>query len=243
MEKYAKHIFVICSAKYEPTRYPMMKSLVDSMKIPEDQYSFMCPTYKTTITDDIMTKYVKCDAVRTVLGRHMGMKRSEISLFLNFKAILETIRSSYTEGMFITFESDVVKLKKTIGDFETFLKGADSSVEKWDVIDVGSNTGISGRPNVEEYTGPDKDLLLTVDDKTFHLTRMKMTRCTDSLIWSYSGVIKFLHYLETNPYYEYPLDYYMDDFFHSHTDFRFYWSDVNFFIQTSNLGMCHSTIK
>jgi hypothetical protein len=235
------HIFVICSPEYEPGRYPMMKHLVDSFHLPSSQISFMCPTYKTTITNSIMSRYVKSDSVHTVLGRPSGMKKSEISLFLNFKAILENIRSQYSEGMFLTFESDVIKLERTFLDFEPFLDAARDSINKWDIIDVGSITGVSGRQNNSDFVDSEKHMQLN-GSKTFRISRMRQTRCTDSLLWSYSGVVKFLNYLEANPFYEYPLDYYMDDFFHN-SDIRFYWSNLSFFMQTSNLGICASTIK
>jgi hypothetical protein len=239
---FVDHIYVICSPEYEPSRFPMMKHLVDSLGV-SDSHSFLCPTYKTTITDEIMNQYVKQNSVHTILRRRDGMRKSEISLFLNFRHVLETIRRNYTEGMFLTFESDVISLNNSMPQLLPFLSAARDSLEQWDVIDIGSNTAFSGRRN-QTYMGSDAQLsLLSRSGDSFVVTRMLHTRCTDSLLWSYSGVVKFLNYLETFPFYEYPLDYYMDEFFHNHPGFRFYWSNASFFIQTSNLGICPSTIK
>jgi len=222
----------------------MMKHLVDSLGVSDSHSSFLCPTYKTTVTDEMMNQYVKQNRVRTVIRRRHGMRKSEISLFLNFRHVLETIRRNYTEGMFLTFESDVIGLQVSSSRFVPFLSAVQGSLDQWDVIDIGSNTAYSGRRN-QAYSGGDAKLSLLSKDggECFGITRMLFTRCTDSLLWSYSGVVKFLDYLETFPFYEYPLDYYMDDFFHNHLGFRFYWSDTSFFIQTSNLGICPSTIK
>lgn len=237
------HVYVICSPEFEPARYPKMKQLIDILKVPETHTTFACPTYKTTITDETMNQHVKQNSVHTILRRRDGMKKSEISLFLNFRHILETIRKNYTEGMFITFESDVIVLQQNMDKLESFLSSARDSVEQWDVIDLGSNTAFSGRRNTA-YNGPQSELtLFSRRDETFEIKRMLYTRCTDSLLWSYSGVVKFLDYLEKQPFYEYPLDYYIDEFLHHHLEYRYYWSNMNFFIQTSNLGLCSSTIK
>ena len=55
--------------------------------------SFICPTFKNTITQEIMNKHVKNDLIHKF--RPVGMKKSEISLFLNYKAILEYISKNY----------------------------------------------------------------------------------------------------------------------------------------------------
>ena len=77
----------------------------------------------------------------------------------------------------------------------------------------------------------------------YKLFRKYHTRCTDSFIWTYKGIQKFLNYMNENPYYEAPFDYYMCNFFETNKDFRHYWSYDTFFFQGSNYGLEKSTIQ
>ena len=61
--------------------------------VSDDNVTFLCPTYKHTITDDIMSKYVTTDRIYRL--RTIPIRKSEVSLYLNFKSVWEYIIKTY----------------------------------------------------------------------------------------------------------------------------------------------------
>ena len=84
---------------------------------------------------------------------------------------------------------------------------------------------------------------ITCPNDKYRLIRKFHTRCTDSFLWNYTGIVKFLDYMNKNPFYDAPFDYYMTNFFENHLDFKQYWSMSTFFIQRTNYGLEESTIQ
>ena len=84
---------------------------------------------------------------------------------------------------------------------------------------------------------------ITSDQDRYRLIRKFYTRCTDTFIWNFSGIVKFLKYFNDFPYYDVPFDYYMHNMFETDVDFKNYWSLDTFFIQGSNKGFERSTIQ
>ena len=246
--------FFISSPDFEFQRYERLKKDFQSIGFKNHNMEFICPTYKHTITNEIMNKHVKENLVKKL--RVVGMKKAEISLFLNYKAILEHIYKNYSDGIFFIFESDVLIIKNNINDFDEFIKNLYYKKNSWDLIHIGG----SPFENCDYFTKPYLDCQLPyrdtvnhlpnsyIEDITnekdkFRLIRKFHTRCTDSFIWNYSGIIKFLNYLNANPIYDAPFDYYMINFFENSLDFKHYWSINTFLIQGSNLGFEESTIQ
>lgn len=240
-------IFVISSQQFEQERYDRLQKMFKDIELKEYHTKFICPTYKQTITDEIMNKNVKYNLVKQI--RHIGMKKSEISLFLNYKAVLEHISRNYSDGIFLIFESDVYTIANT-----PFLTEFVSNIShlNWDLIHIGKegenqyfsspymehnpyrNFAISqSTPYIEDITNEkDKHRLI----RKFH------TRCTDSFLWKYKGVCEFLEFMKNNTF-EVPFDYYMSYFFETNQSFRHYWSMDTFFIQGTNCGLEKSTIQ
>jgi len=247
-------IYVISSPEFEPERYKRLQN-VFKPKLGLNDYNieFICPTYKQTITPEIMDVHVKYNLVKRL--RNCGMKKSEISLFLNYRKVLKTIVDNYSDGLFLIFESDVFIDETTIRDFNKFISFVNTKRNDWDVIHIGK-----GDPN-DLFCKPYCDNILPYRDKVSHLpetyieditnntdefrlVRKFHTRCTDAFIWNYKGLEKFYHCLNTNIIYDAPFDYYMTNFFENRMDFKCYWSIKTFFIQGSNYyGLDVSTIQ
>ena len=242
-------IFFICNKEYEPERHTKLIKEFSKINF-ENSFKFISPTYKHTITPEMYNYYVKEQTVLQI--RNNPMKYSELSLFLNYKATLQYIVDNYSDGIFITFESDVLPSKdiELLNDFLNFIA---SIKDKWDLIHIGQYdnqmfesplpyfaTGYNDRINygdkyIEDITG--------VNSK-FRLIRKFHTRCTDSFVWTYIGVQKFLNYMtHINLNYGVPFDYYMCNYFEHNNKFKHYWSVNEFFIQGSNNGFMKSTIK
>jgi hypothetical protein len=90
--------FFISSPKFELNRFERLKSDFQNIGFKNYHMEFICPTYKYTVTDEIMNKHVKENLVKK--SRYFGMKKAEISLFLNYKAVLEHIYKNIRKQTF-----------------------------------------------------------------------------------------------------------------------------------------------
>lgn len=246
-------VYAISSPQFEPERYKRLYDMFNKMGLSNDNVSFICPTYKQTITDEIMMRHVKHNYVKRL--RYLGMKKSEISLFLNYRTVLENIRNNYSGGIFLILESDAFQTGRTVCELNDFVHEMHKKINDWDLIHIG------GGGEQDYFSKPYCDCILPYRDTPknklpdtyiediscstdkFRLVRKFHTRCTDSFIWTYKGVLKFLEYMEHNEYYDAPFDYYLINFFENCLDFKHYWSLDTFFIQGSNNGLDVSTIQ
>jgi len=250
--KLIKKTFFICSPEFELQRFERLNNDFQNIGFKNYQMEFICPTYKHTITDEIMNKHVKENLVRKV--RYIGMKKAEISLFLNYKAVLENIYKNYSDGMFLIFESDVLIIKDNLHELEDFINTMYSKKSEWDLIHIGCDleNNYFTKP-YWDWPGFYRDKVthlpdsyiedITNENDKFRLIRKFYTRCTDSFLWNYTGVVKYLNYLNKNPIYDVPMDYYMVNFFENTIDFKHYWSMNTFLIQGTNYGLEESTIQ
>ena len=253
-KKYEKisRMFVINSVEFEPDRNARLTQLFKKLEVEDYSVKFICPTYKQTITSEIMDKHVKYNFVKRL--RHGGMKKSEISLFLNYKEVLKNIVENYSDGLFLIFESDIFVDNNKISKLNEFINDMHSKKEGWDLIHIGKggeneyfskpycDSILPYRHSVNHLPKKYIEDITCVSDK-FRLVRKFHTRCTDSFIWSYKGVERFYNYLCSNFLYDAPFDYYMTNFFENNVDFKHYWSLDTFFIQGSNYGLDYSAIQ
>ena len=84
---------------------------------------------------------------------------------------------------------------------------------------------------------------ITNTNDNFRVMRKFHTRCCDSFLWKYEGVVKFLNFMKSFEDYSSPFDYYMCNFFEKNINFKHYWSVNEFFKQGSNLGLIPSTLR
>jgi hypothetical protein len=244
--------YFLCNKEFEPERYYKLKNMCNTLALTSDNYEFISSTYKHTITETMMKKYVKEELV--LRARNIPMKKAEISLYLNFKEALEDIVKTYKDGIFLILESDAFVLP-TIGLFDKCIQMLVN--KNWSAINIGgesfnvneipwSPTTIYRRgdtsPNIKLLLGQAKeDLNQHYDDIRF--IRKFHTRCTDSQLWSYKGCVEFLNYMNTETNYGVPLDYYICHKAETDITFKYYWSIPSFFDQASNRGMDISTIQ
>jgi hypothetical protein len=244
-------IYCINNPAFEPERHIMLRKMFQDLNISDDYVSYISPTYKHTITDEIYNQNVKQQLVLHL--RQLPMKKSELSLFLNYKAVLEDIVRNYKDGLFFIFESDVM-LGKHNSETNNFMDFIVRKKNDLDLIHIGMNDHrIWNTPNFNDATGYENRKKYNNDKyiedlsnykSSFRLSRKFYTRCTDSFLWNYKGILSFLNYMtniEIN--YGIPFDYYMCHFFEHHLDFKHYWSENEFFIQGSNIRLLESTIQ
>ena len=248
-------IYLVNSPDFEPESYERLRKMfIEQYKLSEEKLQFISPTYKHTITDEMMKKHVTNDLMIKTF-RKKSMKKSELSLILNYKAILEHIVKNYKTGIFLILESDVF-MTKNMAHFSDYIDYVKNIRCRWDLIHIGydggdAKDGIFNSPHFVNDTPYRKHKLLsrpfiediTIPEDSIRLIRKYHTRCTDSFIWNYSGIVKFLQHMNTDTNYGAAFDYYMTNFFEKNEEFKHYWSNVQFFIQGSNHGMVKSTIQ
>jgi len=196
--------------------------------------------------------------------RNTNLSYGELSLFLNYRAILENIEKNYKDGLFLILESDVITSKdiNKFNDFLDFINNKDFDLIHLGLFDSGvfnvslTDDFITGyrlqneklNEDVLEYVKTFTKKNIYVEDITnendeFRVIRKFYTRCTDSFLWKYSGVVKFLDFMRKLEDYSCPFDYYMCNFFEKNLNFKHYWSVNEFFKQASNIGLMPSTLK
>jgi hypothetical protein len=255
-------IYCVNNPLFEPERNSMLQTMFENLKINKDYVTYISPTYKHTITTEQYNKHTKNQLVRYL--RNNNMTKSELSLFLNYRATLEHIVKNYKDGLFFIFESDVMLCNdiNKLNNFLDFIKN-----KEFDLIHLGQfdnsifmspvleNFSTGYRNNSQKYsnelqyyvnnntktTNYIEDITNTNDN--FRVMRKFHTRCCDSFLWKYEGVVKFLNFMKSFEDYSSPFDYYMCNFFEKNINFKHYWSVNEFFKQGSNLGLIPSTLR
>jgi hypothetical protein len=247
--------YFVNSPEFEPEHHARLVNMFTTfMNVSKERMRFISPTYKHTITDEMMQQHIKEDLMVQSF-RKKPLKKSELSLTLNYRAVLEDIVKNHSDGMFVVLESDVFLREnyKELHNFTLFLKALPQ--ESWDLVHIGydgddSRDGIYKAPHCMSetpYRKHDLSALPFIEDLTapqdrYRLIRKFHTRCTDSFVWSYSGIVKFLKHMNTEINYGAAFDYYMINFFENNEGFKHYWSNPSFFIQGSNHGIIPSTL-
>uniref|UniRef100_A0A6C0EUK4 Fucosyltransferase C-terminal domain-containing protein n=1 Tax=viral metagenome TaxID=1070528 RepID=A0A6C0EUK4_9ZZZZ len=251
--KHISRIYCISNPAFEPERYVRLKKMFCDLNISADYVSYISPTYKHTITEKMYNTHIKEQLVFRL--RNLQMKKAELSLFLNYKAVLADIEKNYkdNESLFFIFESDVM-LGKDHTKMNKFLDFINTKKKEFDLIHVGMyDNRIWETPNFNSSTGylnrikynDDKYIEdLSNVDSEFRLSRKFYTRCADSFLWTYKGIVDFLNYMKNiEMNYGVPFDYYMCNFFEKNINFKHYWSVDELFIQGSNLKLIKSEIQ
>jgi hypothetical protein len=216
-----KHIFVIGDPKREPDRIQYLQSEFSKQGL-EEYVSYFQPTYKDTLSSQELQQVGE-----SLHGR--PLKRSEISIFLNYIYLLESIKQSYSEGYFAIFESDVrfeQSLQTYLQIFSDFLQNASP-----DGCSIGSGCDCI-------------DDAVNTDDMNFQIYPKRLVRCMDSYIFSYNGICSFLDYfLNNNKIINEPIDNYFQTFLEKNPDFSHFWVWPSVTLQGSQYGYYKSSIQ
>lgn len=251
--KSVNKIYFICSPEFEPARYEKLQSMCADLGLAKHNVKFICPSWKSNVKLSTMLAHVRTQYVQRV--RVAPMKRAEISLFLNWVAVLADIERSYRDGTFLCFESDVFALENA-RDFELCAAALAPRRDAWSLVHVGGEPAdgteecgafveLPYRKSIDagRLTREAREDLSSVGDYV-RFFRHFNTRCTDSLLFSYKGVQQLLRHLtidDTN--YGAPFDYYVTNKCETDFSFKMYWTSKTFFHQSSNLGKDATTIQ
>lgn len=252
-------IYCINNPEFEYDRNIHLQTLFSSCNISSDFIKYICPTYKHIINEDIYNKHISDQLVRKLRSNPPIMKKGELSLFLNYKAILEDIVKNYKDGIFFIFESDIL-IGNDIEKINVFIENIKN--QNWDAIHLGmyddcifndpaiffnlhgNSSKINDLKNfISNNKVSNQKYIEDISNNNFRVIRKFHTRCTDSFIWKYEGIKKFLNYMNKETNYGIPFDYYMCNFFETNLDFKHYWSENEFFKQGSNIGIFKTTLQ
>jgi len=231
-------IHFICSPEFEPARFEFLNNWITQLNINRDKVKFFCPTYKHTITDEMIWKYVRTSYQMLFPGNNRKqIRKADLSLTLNYIETLKDIEKNFFDGMFCIFESDVDLLPNhlDVGNLFTTLKEKFGS---WDLVHYGS----TGEDAVQMWKPGYTEDLTKPGDKV-RLERQWSTRSTDTLVISMEGLHKQLHWFNTFLDYCAPIDYLFCHMIKTNPSFKFYWSDPAYFFQRSNKLLEKSNIK
>ena len=217
-------VYFICNKQNEEFRYNRLNKIITELNISKEQYQFMAPTYKYDINNEIYNKYVKSKFI--IDNRYI--KKSELSLFLNFYEILKDIDKRYLDGIFITLESDII-IDENINNINILIDKIVQNKENINLVSIGKGYEHRIIKNLGETYSNHYDKV--------RLIKMNETRCTDSFIWTKEGINIFLNYIENKNDINEPIDHFINNFLKNINNFNMYWSIPHFFIQTtSNMG-------
>lgn len=218
--------YVITSELYEPDRYNhILDVFFKTLQQKPYNMTFHCPTYKTDIA-----KVSHPPADGSGWDTTTSRRCAENSLFYNHISVLHDIKKRYKGGYFLICESDVMPTEN-MRYFHELMKLLDKNREKWDIISIGSPYSYM---MFQDYWAED----FTKEGDAIRLIKKRKTRCTDSFVYSYSGVIKFLSIVEKNMDFTLPIDHYTNKILEKYPDeLRMYWSIPSFFDQGSFHGM------
>lgn len=223
------HLYFICNKDKEESRYNFIHSQIINLDL--DNYKIVSYYWADDITHEFRKQWVKSDTAMRTHGRTMlekPLNNGEISLFMNHISCLKEIRETFTEGIFIIFESDVIFNKEYmiyIGELINKL----SKQNNWDIVNIGE--------------GACNQLPVNRIDGKLDIYKESINRCTEGIIWNYRSICKFLElFAETNDI-DSPIDTKMDYYSEHMGCFNIFWSHPPLISQGSVKGKFKSHLR
>jgi len=151
---------------------------------------------------------------------------------------MQHVRQNYAAGTFLVLESDAVLHANFTSLLTSFLvewqeRAAELNVDVIFLGDCMGNTVQSPQPNV-------------------YLYKAAKARCSESLVWSYAGIVRFLDYYERRahtqvpnqaPLITEPIDFVLENFHNGVENPGLYWTYPSIVTQGSQHGMFASHLR
>ena len=224
---YPKISKVVCIVSEEKERHrynKMVQQLVDN-NFDDFITEYLLPTYYNNMDKKLFNK-IKINNSKYLISNNKEISLREVSIFLNFYIIMKRILGYYRSGLFIIFESDVI-FKENFNSLHKIISSI--NLDEFDCISFGSGCGVE-----LESTNP-------------KLYKMNKTRCMDSMIFSYTGIQKFVNYIESKIFnssagLDNPIDFFMNEYLINNS-FNMFWTAPSFTVQGSQNGVYDSNIQ
>ena len=219
--------FVLCDDTIEPKRCAFQRHQLNRNHIP---FGFFTYIWKSQLTDSVLEKF------HMPLTRDLGPSPGDASLIINHVFLAQHIRKNYQAGTFLVFESDAIlgsNFSHWLNKFLTEWQEKDLQV---DVVFLGECMG---------------NVVASPQDGTF-LYRATKARCSESLVWSYDGIVRFVDYYEKrarsevpkqDPLFTEPIDFVLENFHNGIEQPGLFWTFPSIVKQGSQHGMFASHLR
>lgn len=219
-------IYVLGSQQHEPDRIAYLTNYFQQHIVAVEYFQ---PTWKTTLQPQQTALFA--DSIQCDDGKR-PFKAAEQSIFLNWWMLLSHIRLHFTAGYFCIFESDV-RFESDLVQYFQLLEGFLRQTSP-DCLSIGSGCDLI-----------DDDV--NTDDMNLQIAKKTVVRCTDSFVFSYSGVCRFLDWLDSKrlsgvPWNK-PIDNIFQDFLEQTPDYTQYWVWPSLTLQGSQYGHYPTSIQ
>ena len=229
------HIFCVVNEKEEQARYVKLKKTLTEHEL-DKYYTCIAPTWKNTITDENVKKYIKSTEFLPKYRKKINlppkrMSRAELSVILNHRAVLRHISKKYNNGYFLILESDV-EFTENFNMFPEILKQLNENEDRWDLMYIGKMPQSNFYKSTTELVNTDKYQIYTgKEDKT-----------ADAMIWKYDTIVKFLKYMKSDLDFKLPYDTYIQNFYRNE-NINFGWVQPHLVFQTTFHGISKSNVQ
>jgi hypothetical protein len=197
-------IICIGSRETEPDRYIHLNKELHSLGIQEYLIEWNLPCFRDTI--DFNSSLIKKFRLEGMFGPEELYRKkgnlSQLSLMINYYIIFKNILNYYKEGNFMILESDVI-----ITEPDLVKKLLTCTYPNFDTINFGSGCNMT----------------INSDTGAIEFHTKKTTRCTDSQIFSYAGIEKYVTYMESVMTFYTSIDFWMNDVINN-TDIVYLWT-------------------
>lgn len=209
-------IYVIGNKYNEPERVAYLDKYFASAGL---DVTYFQPSYVNNLITAELDRF-------TEMTHDRLFRDSEKSLFLNFFYIFKVIASKPDEHVLV-FESDVI----FDGDLKFYLHCLEGFINetKPDALSIGSGCDL-----VHDA--------VDTNDMNFQIYEKDLVRCTDSYLFSKTGVNKILDYMKDYGKFDEPIDNFLQKFIKG-CDFSHYWIWPSITIQGSQNGYYKSSIQ
>lgn len=230
--------YILChKTKEQKERYITLQNQIHYFKL--KNVEMFSHTWKDDITPEIREQYCKTDTSMFKKDkRSMKIKplnNAEISVFLNYIALLRKIRKENNSGLFITIESDAILFKDYENRIEKVIEQL-SELKNWDVINIGEGT----RRGLRYYDGYPKTKPIIIGNN--HYFNEDIHAAIEGLIWNYQGICKFLDHFDLTQDIDGPIDTNMD-WMSINGKFNIYWLEPSLMINGTINGKYKTEIQ
>jgi hypothetical protein len=213
----------------EPERYVRLNNELSTNNIQKFMINYSLPTYYNTLSNLKLYNQIKIDNSKYLRSNARELSLRDISLFLNFYIHFKRILGYYKEGLFMILESDVI-CKDNFYLINKLLENINLPFNH--CINFGSGCQL----NIVNDN---------ISNDNIELYKYNETRCTDSLIFSYEGIQKFVNYIESKIFttgIDNPIDFFINEFIKI-VSFDMYWTSPSLTSQGSQTGVYKSNIQ
>lgn len=176
-------VYLLCNPEKERERYERLLPHLKAVGVPVDRIKTCAPTWGSDLTPhEIFAAYEPFLQRMSAMGpvpaftfKAAALTRGEISLNMNFAAIVNEAAKEDGDGYIITLESDVWLRPDFVPRLQALLASAAKVAPDWDYISLGEGVGTRPPGAAESYFA---------EEEAFIPPHQWVFRCTDSMLFT-----------------------------------------------------------